>query len=130
MSTNYRIQTVKDLYLDIVSVTVGHRSSQRYVLADVYQCALSAESFFPKKPLSLVPNMPANLRRKVDNSCPSCANSDYMDSIVAQAKTTLKEWSRELKIWLEKNGVSFDSDYEIKKVPVSDLDTNLDIIKC
>lgn len=121
MALKQRIQAINDLYLDIVSVTTGNRMHNRYALADVYQVTLSAEGYFPRKPISLKTTVPANLRRKVDNTCSLCMNQSDMDGLEASARKTLIEYNHKLKSWLEDNDIKFDDMGRPEYVAVKDL---------
>lgn len=129
MAQHHRVEIVKDLYSDILSVTTGHRSANRFVLADVYQMVLAAPGFCPKKPISLKANVPANLRRKVDNGCSLCLSAWQMEDIVGSAKATLTEYGRKLKTWLEDNQVQLDDSGNVIKPRVKDLGSTLKIKK-
>jgi hypothetical protein len=122
--TSYQKGAVQDLFNDIQDVTVGTQKANRYLLADVYQMTLAAEGFFPKKPISMVSNMPVNLRQSVSNSCTLCVSESRMQMYVGQAKGTLSEYSKALKLWLENVGVSFESE---NKISLHDMKSNLKI---
>ena len=125
----YRIDAVRTLLLDINSVTIGTRSSDRYVLADVYEMTIAAESFFPKKPLSLRSTVPANLRQKIDAGCPACANPKEMDARIQNAKRALIEYKRKLEEWLKEREVEFDENGEPKRPSVHELRPNINVKK-
>ena len=127
MAFKQRLGAIQTLYGDTVSVTTGQHKNNRYMLSDVYQMCIVAAGYFPKKPLSLIATMPANLRTKVDNGCSSCANQSDMDALVLTAKKTLMEYRRSLRIWLEANDVKLDEQGEIIPVPVKDLSSTLKI---
>ncbi len=122
--TPYQKQAVQDLFNDIQSVTVGDQKANRYLLADVYQMTVAAEGFFPKKPISMVSNMPTTLRQSVSDSCTLCISLSRMQNYVVQAKATLSEYSRTLKKCLEEAGVGFDAE---NKISVHDMKSNIKI---
>lgn len=125
MALKHRIQAVRTLYYDIESVTIGSRANNRYVIADVYQIALYADNYFPKRPVSMLSTTPANLRQKVSNTCSMCISSSAMERIVEGAKRTLLEYKRSLKAWLEEHNVELDETGQPVITSVHDLDSNL-----
>jgi len=129
MSTEYRINSVKSLLADIVSVTTGNRKSNRYALSDVYAVTLAAESYFPEKPISLVRTYPSYLRRKVDATCSSCIRPAKMIEIVNTAQTTLLEYKKSLIDWLVIRDIKFDPNGQPVLPSIHQLKSTLKHIK-